>query len=387
MTADFDAIVIGAGVIGLAIARNLAMSGQQVLVLETASRAGTETSARNSEVIHAGLYYPTNSLKARFCVEGRQQLYAFCEEHGVATRRLGKLIVATSEIEEIKLQSIQAQAKANGVHDLEWLTASQASSLEPEIKCTAALLSPSTGILDVQGYILALLASAEDYGTTLAFQTSFVNAQIRDGLFGVSMQGAGGETSQLKCRTLINCAGHGAHAVAAAIVVVPLCLTEARHPSAKTPADCSAGAPGSRLTCRSDPGHVISLTGASIFLSSGLTAGATAAGAAIGLTSTFGAPTPIGWVSGAVPAAFGASVFVASAFGATAAAAGTDGTVPVAGVVTFVLRLCQSRAWSERQRALLPSSVRRSSAFRPSRPEQTVSSAQQQASSPSELRS
>ena len=228
MTADFDAIVIGAGVIGLAIARNLAMSGQQVLVLETASRAGTETSARNSEVIHAGLYYPTNSLKARFCVEGRHQLYAFCEEHGVATRRLGKLIVATSEIEEIKLQSIQAQAKANGVHDLEWLTAAQVSSLEPEIKCTAALLSPSTGILDVQGYILALLASAENCGTTLAFQTSFVSAQIRDGLFAVSMQGAGGETSQLKCRTLINCAGHGAHAVAAAIAGFPVDLLPLR---------------------------------------------------------------------------------------------------------------------------------------------------------------
>lgn len=128
VTADFDAIVIGAGVISLAIARNLALSGQQVLVLETASRAGTETSTRNSEVIHAGIYYPTNSLKARFCVEGQQQLYAFCEEHGVATRRLGKLIVATSEIEEIKLQSIQAQAKANGIHDLKWLTGSQASN-------------------------------------------------------------------------------------------------------------------------------------------------------------------------------------------------------------------------------------------------------------------
>ncbi len=217
MTADFDAIVIGAGVIGLAIARNLAMSGQQVLVVETASRAGTETSARNSEVIHAGLYYPTNSLKAHFCVEGRHLLYAFCEEHGVATRRLGKLIVATNELEELKLQSIQAQATANGVHDLEWLTASQASSLEAEISCTAALLSPSTGVLDVQGYILALLASAEDYGTTLALQTSFVSAQIRDGLFDVSMQGAGGEASRLICRTLINSSGHGAHAVAAAI--------------------------------------------------------------------------------------------------------------------------------------------------------------------------
>jgi L-2-hydroxyglutarate oxidase LhgO len=217
MTADFDAIVIGAGVIGLAIARELAMSGQQVLILEAASRAGTETSARNSEVIHAGLYYPTNSLKARFCVEGRQQLYTFCTEHGVATRRVGKLIVATTGDEDAKLRAIHGQAIANGVHDLEWLTSKQVSSLEPAIRCTAALLSPSTGILDVPGYMLALQASAERFGTTLAFQTSFVNAKERDGLFEVSTRGKDGETSRLKCRTLVNCAGHGAHNVAASI--------------------------------------------------------------------------------------------------------------------------------------------------------------------------
>jgi L-2-hydroxyglutarate oxidase LhgO len=222
MSPDFDAIVVGAGVIGLAIARKLAMSGQQVLVLEAAARAGTETSARNSEVIHAGIYYPTNSLKARLCVGGREHLYAFCEEHGVATRRIGKLIVATTENEIAKLKSIQTQALANGVNDLEWLTSTQVSTLEPEIRCCAALLSPSTGILDVQGYVLALQASAESFDTTFAFQTAFISAQKTDGLFDVSTRGVGGETSGLTCRKLINCAGHGAHAVGAAITGCPV---------------------------------------------------------------------------------------------------------------------------------------------------------------------
>jgi L-2-hydroxyglutarate oxidase LhgO len=222
MSPDFDVIIIGAGVVGLAVARSLALFGQQVLVLEAAARAGTETSARNSEVIHAGIYYPTNSLKARLCVEGRQHLYAFCDEHGVATRRIGKLIVATTESEIAKLKSIQTQAIANGVNDLEWLTAQHVSALEPEIRCSAALLSPSTGILDVHGYVLALQASAERFGTTFAFQTKFIAAQKTDRLFDVSTLGVDGETSRLTCRTLINCAGHGAHAVAAAITGFPV---------------------------------------------------------------------------------------------------------------------------------------------------------------------
>jgi L-2-hydroxyglutarate oxidase LhgO len=228
MSPDFDALVIGAGVAGLAVARKLAMSGQQVVVVEAAARAGTETSARNSEVIHAGIYYPTNSLKARLCVEGRQQLYVFCAEHGVETRRIGKLILATTEAETAKLKSIQVQAVANGVHDLQWLTAADVSTLEPEVRSTAALFSPSTGILDVQGYVLALQASAERFGTALAFQTAFMSAQKRDGLYDVSTRGAGGETSRLTCRTLVNCAGHGAHAVAVAIAGFPVELLPPR---------------------------------------------------------------------------------------------------------------------------------------------------------------
>jgi L-2-hydroxyglutarate oxidase LhgO len=217
MTADFDAIVIGAGVIGLAIARQLGSTGQKVLVLETASRVGTETSARNSEVIHAGIYYPTNSLKARLCVEGRKQFYAFCAERSVATRCVGKLIVAADDNEEAKLKVIQAHAIANGVRDLQWLTQSEVLRIEPEIRCSAALFSPSTGIVDVQAFMFALQASAESQGSLFAFQTSFCGAEKIDNEFYVSTIGANGETSRLTCRTLINSAGHGAHAAANSI--------------------------------------------------------------------------------------------------------------------------------------------------------------------------
>jgi L-2-hydroxyglutarate oxidase LhgO len=221
MSPDFDAVVVGAGVVGLAIAREFAASGQKVLVLEKAARAGTETSSRNSEVIHAGIYYPTNSLKARLCMEGRHQLYAFCAEHGIATRRVGKLIVATDDAEETKLRSIQAQAIANGVHDLAWLTAAEVTALEPEVRCTAALLSPSTGILDVQGFMLALQAQAENHEAIFAFQTEFIGAKKNGEHFHLSTRSADGETSSLTCQTLINCAGHGGHAVAAAVAEFP----------------------------------------------------------------------------------------------------------------------------------------------------------------------
>jgi L-2-hydroxyglutarate oxidase LhgO len=222
MSADVDVIVVGAGVLGLAIAHALAMSGREVIVIEKAGTIGTATSSRNSEVIHAGIYYPTNSLKAQFCVEGRQHLYAFCTNHGVATRRLGKLIVATDANEEAKLQSIQAQAIANGVNDLQWLSARQVSTLEPEVRCTAALFSPSTGIVDVQGLMLALQASAENLGATFAFHSEFSACERHGEQFDVSTIGANGETSRITCHRLINSAGHGAHAAAKAIAGFPI---------------------------------------------------------------------------------------------------------------------------------------------------------------------
>jgi L-2-hydroxyglutarate oxidase LhgO len=244
---DFDAIVIGAGVVGLAIARKLALSGQQVLVIEMAARAGTETSARSSEVIHAGIYYPSNSLKARLCVEGREMLYAFCAEHGVANRRLGKLIVATGEEDVAKLSSIKAQAVVNGVDDLELLTASQVADLEPEVRCTAALLSPSTGILDGQGFTLALQAGAESHGAILAFQTRFQGAKRHDGMFHISAVGANGEASELTSRSLINSAGHGAHAVANLVADFPVDVLPPRFLAKGSYCSLSGKSPFNRL--------------------------------------------------------------------------------------------------------------------------------------------
>ncbi|MBG1233485.1 NAD(P)/FAD-dependent oxidoreductase [Aestuariivirga litoralis] len=217
MSPDFDALVIGAGVVGLAVARELALKGKQVLVLEKAARAGTETSARNSEVIHAGIYYPTGTLKARLCVEGRQLLYDYCTAHGVETKRLGKIIAACSPAEETKLQGIKALADANGVTDLRWLSALETAALEPELSCTKALLSPSTGIVDASGFMLSLQGEAEAHGASIAFNTSFKGAARQDGNFVVTAQGADGEITELICASIFNCAGHGAHEAAAAI--------------------------------------------------------------------------------------------------------------------------------------------------------------------------
>jgi L-2-hydroxyglutarate oxidase LhgO len=221
MPVDFDTIVVGAGVIGLAIARQLAMGGQSVLVLEKASRAGTETSSRNSEVIHAGIYFPTGSLKTRMCVKGRELLYDFCDTHGVANKRLGKLIVATTAEEEAKLHAIAALAKANGVDDLAWLSQADVAQLEPDVRCTRALFSPSTGIVDASAYVLALQGDAESLGAIFAFNTSFQTAHKRNDAFVVNATDSGGESSELTSHALINCAGHGAHDVVKTIVGYP----------------------------------------------------------------------------------------------------------------------------------------------------------------------
>jgi len=156
MSADIETIVIGAGVVGLAIGKALAERGQEVLVLERHDIIGPETSSRNSEVIHAGIYYPKNSSRARHCVEGKKRLYQFCSENGVDHARCEKLIVATTQAQIDRLAAIRETAAGNGVTDLAPLTAKEAMALEPELKCTGALLSPSTGIVDSHGYMLAL---------------------------------------------------------------------------------------------------------------------------------------------------------------------------------------------------------------------------------------
>jgi L-2-hydroxyglutarate oxidase LhgO len=209
-----DAVVIGAGVVGLAIGRALARSGLETVVLERAPIIGSGMSSRNSEVIHAGLYYPTGSLKARLCVRGRRQLYDFAESHGVAHRRCGKLLVATSPGQQTQLAQIEAQAMRNGVHDLRVLDAPAVRALEPELEVAAALLSPSTGIVDSHGLMLALQGDLEASGGALARLSPVLSVVCGDAAHVVRV---GGETStELQARFVVNAAGLWAPEVAAA---------------------------------------------------------------------------------------------------------------------------------------------------------------------------
>lgn len=214
-----DCLVVGAGVVGLAVARALARAGREVVIAERHGRIGSEISSRNSGVIHAGLYYPAGSLKARLCVDGRALLYAFCAEHGVAHRRCGKLIVATSEGQIPALAAIAAAAQANGVADVQWLDGPAARALEPALACQAALLSPSTGIVDVHGLMLALLADAERAGAALALASAV--DQLRPGPDGVAVRLAGEVAPALVARWVINCGGLGAVALARATAGLP----------------------------------------------------------------------------------------------------------------------------------------------------------------------
>ncbi|MFK0207670.1 NAD(P)/FAD-dependent oxidoreductase [Agrobacterium sp. NPDC090283] len=216
---DIDAIIIGAGVIGLATARELAMRGLSVIILESEKEFGSATSSRNSEVIHAGLYYPLGSLKARLCVEGKERLYAFCQSHGVLHRRCGKLIVATSDEEVATLATLREKGKANGCNDLELIDGRQALLLEPALTCVAALISPSTGIIDSHAYMLALLGDAQDHGAALALNAPFEKAEATGNGFLVHVGGA--EPTSLTCRLLVNCAGLVAPLLAGKIEGLP----------------------------------------------------------------------------------------------------------------------------------------------------------------------
>lgn len=203
MSEAVDCVVVGAGVVGLAVARALALQGREVMVLEAADAIGTGTSARNSEVIHAGLYYPTGSLKARLCVQGREMLYAYCADRGVPHRRCGKLIVATAAEQIPALQGIEARARANGVTDLQWLDAAAAQALEPALQCVAALHSPSTGIIDSHALMLALQGDLEHAGGLVALNSPL--AQARCTAEGIHLQAADG--TELLARTVVNAAG------------------------------------------------------------------------------------------------------------------------------------------------------------------------------------
>ena len=210
-----DTVVIGAGVVGLAIARRLARDGREVLLLESADEFGTEASSRNSEVIHAGLYYPAGWLKTRTCVEGRELLYAYCEAHGVPHRRIGKLIVATDDSELGTLERIRAQAHSNGVRSVRPVDAAEVAQLEPEVRAVAGLLSPDTGIIDSHQFMLALLGELEAAGGAAVFRSPVVSGRVTSD--GLEIAVACEPEAELCCRRLINAAGLDAQAVSASI--------------------------------------------------------------------------------------------------------------------------------------------------------------------------
>ena len=212
---EVECVVIGAGIVGLAVARSLALSGREVLVVEQERTIGAHTSSRNSEVIHAGIYYPQRSLMARFCVEGRTALYNYCDARGVPYSCCGKLIVATDDAEALKLQEIERRAALNGVDDLSLLSGGDAMALEPQLSCTAALLSPSTGIVDSHALMLAFQADAEAAGAMIAFGCPFLGAASGGSDLVLSLGGT--EPTSIRARHLVNSAGLFAPEVARTI--------------------------------------------------------------------------------------------------------------------------------------------------------------------------
>ena len=217
-----DCVVVGAGVVGLAVARALQLKGREVLVLEAESAIGTGISSRNSEVIHAGIYYPKDSLMARLCVAGRRALYDYARERGIPHKACGKLIVATSEAETATLSGIKARAEANGVEGMALLNAREAEALEPALACHAALLSPTTGIVDSHAFMLALQGDAENAGALFAFNAPVRSGEVTDE--GIALDVEGDAPMRLHARLVINAAGLFAPKLARAIAGMPQAL-------------------------------------------------------------------------------------------------------------------------------------------------------------------
>ena len=212
-------LVIGAGVVGLAVARAVARRGHDVVVAEAEFAIGTGISSRNSEVVHGGMYYPTDSLRAQHCVRGRRMLYEFCASHGVPHRKCGKLIVATNADETAKIESIAAQGRINEVEGLELIGGNAARTLEPELVCVGALLSPETGIVDSHAYMLALRGEIEDAGGAIALHTPVIGAAHKAGHWAVSFGGDDADTFEFDA--VVNCAGLHAQSVARSIEDYP----------------------------------------------------------------------------------------------------------------------------------------------------------------------
>ena len=211
-----DCVVIGAGVVGLAVAREMALQGRETILLERENAFGTISSARNSEVIHAGIYYPKDSLKAKLCVQGNRLLYEYCRDHQVATQPYGKLIVASDESQIDDLRAILYKAQNNGVPEIKMISGDEAKALEPNLKCSAAILSSTTGIVDSHGYMLSLLGGFEDAGGMVAYQSPLLSAKPigNNAKDGYELQIGGVDGMQIQTKLLINCAGMSAPAVA-----------------------------------------------------------------------------------------------------------------------------------------------------------------------------
>jgi len=211
-----DCVVVGAGVVGLAVAREMALQGRETILLERESAFGTISSARNSEVIHAGIYYPKDSLKAKLCVEGNRLLYEYCRSHQVATQPYGKLIVASDETQIDELQAILYKAQNNGVPEIKMISGDEAKALESNLRCVAAILSSTTGIVDSHGYMLSLLGGFEDAGGMVAYQSPLISAKpIGDNAKGgYQLEIGGTDGMQIQTKLLINCAGMSAPAIA-----------------------------------------------------------------------------------------------------------------------------------------------------------------------------
>ena len=238
-------VIVGAGVVGLALARELAVRGREVVLLEAEDRVGTGISSRNSEVIHAGLYYPTGSLKARLCVAGNRALYAYCTERHVEHRRCGKLIVATDGAQVEALRRLKAKAEANGVLDLQWLEAEDARRMEPQLHCAAALLSPSTGIVDSHGLMRALRMDAEASGAAVVLKSPVTGGM--DTPEGLRVDVSGAEPMSLLAQRVFNCAGLGAQKVASGFAGIRPGSVPPLHTSKGSYFSLAGPAPFSRL--------------------------------------------------------------------------------------------------------------------------------------------
>jgi len=240
-----ECLVVGAGVIGLAVARALARAGREVIVVESKSGIGAGISSRNSEVIHAGIYYRTGLDKTRLCVDGKAMLYAFCRGFGVPHKRCGKLLVAVNAGEIAKLTAIKAQAEANGVTDLVWLSSEEARALEPPLVAERALLSPSTGIIDAHAFMLALRGDAEAHGAMFAFETPILAGHASG--HGLVIEVGGPAPTRLAAGLVVNAAGLSAQAVARSIVGMPVDKIPPLHLAKGNYFSLSGRSPFSRL--------------------------------------------------------------------------------------------------------------------------------------------